>query len=83
MIKDLTFKETIIFTALVYFNGKVSNKELRGYFGAGFPVTEISSICSALEEKGYIKRFITKTNKVQYELLEGLLYRRKNGNNKR
>lgn len=59
-----------VYYCLIQNEGKISNKELRCILGPSYKVSDIASICSKLEDKRLIKRYLTKTNKVQYEILD-------------
>ncbi|MCD7980609.1 MAG: hypothetical protein LUF31_08535 [Fusobacterium sp.] len=62
-------KDMAVYYCLILHDGELSNKELRSKLGSSYGVTEISDICSKLEAKKLIERYLTKTNKVQYEIL--------------
>ncbi|RGY64498.1 hypothetical protein DXA30_07985 [Fusobacterium ulcerans] len=66
---EIELKDMAVYYCLILHDGELSNKELRSKLGSSYGVTEISDICSKLEAKKLIKRYITKTNKVQYEIL--------------
>ena len=59
-----------VYYCLIQNEGKISNKELRCILGPSYKVSDIASICSKLEDKRLIKRYLTKINKVQYEILD-------------
>lgn len=67
---EITPYDLAVYYCLIQNEGKISNKELRCILGPSYKVSDIASICSKLEDKRLIKRYLTKTNKVQYEILD-------------
>lgn len=66
---EITPQDLAVYYCLIQNDGKISNKGLRCVLGPSYKVSDITSICSKLEDKRLIKRYLTKTNKVQYEIL--------------
>lgn len=66
---EITPQDLAVYYCLTQNEGKISNKELRCVLGPSYRVSDISRICSKLEEKKLIKRYLSKTNKVQYEII--------------
>lgn len=67
---EITPYDLAVYYCLIQNEGKISNKELRCILGPSYKVSDIASICSKLEDKRLIKRYLTKTSKVQYEILD-------------
>lgn len=67
---EITPYDLAVYYCLIQNEGKISNKELRCILGSSYKVSDIASICSKLEDKRLIKRYLSKTNKVQYEILD-------------
>ena len=66
---EITPQDLAVYYCLIKNEGKISNKELRCVLGPSYRVSDISRICFKLEDKKLIKRYLSKTNKVQYEIL--------------
>lgn len=66
---EITPQDLAVYYCLIQNESKISNKELRCVLGPSYRVSDISRICSKLEDKKLIKRYLSKTNKVQYEIL--------------
>ncbi len=66
---EITPHDLAVYYCLIQNDGKISNKELRCVLGPSYRVSDIASICSKLEDRKLIERYLSKTNKVQYKIL--------------
>ncbi|WP_443863565.1 hypothetical protein [Fusobacterium ulcerans] len=66
---EITPQDLAVYYCLIQNEGKISNKELKCVLGPSYRISDIASICSKLEDRKLIKRYLSKTNKVQYEIL--------------